>query len=90
MKAYIITIIKNSDSLDCAEACLKSIKDTDSQLDAQIYLASTPESMFDVNWTWPLEGKKSCINLVKHGLAKCVMLQTILNFDHDEGFGFSQ
>ena len=60
MKAFIITIIKNSDSLDCAEACLKSIKDTDSQLDAQIYLASTPESMFDVNWTWPLDGKKSC------------------------------
>ena len=60
MKAYIITIIKNSDSLDHAENCLQSIKNTHSELDAQIYLASTPESIFDVNWTWPLSGKKSC------------------------------
>ena len=37
MKAFIITLIKNSNSLDYAETCLKSIKDTDSQLDAQIY-----------------------------------------------------
>ena len=60
MKAYIITIIKNHDSLNYAENCLQSIRNTDSELDAQIYLASTPENIFDVNWTWPLSGKKSC------------------------------
>ena len=50
MKAYIITIIKNHDSLNYAENCLQSIRNTDSELDAQIYLASTPENIFDVNW----------------------------------------
>ena len=63
MKAYIITIIKNHDSLNYAENCLQSIRNTDSELDAQIYLASTPENIFDVNWTWPLSGKKSCTKI---------------------------
>ena len=60
MKAFIITIIKNSTSLNHAENCLKSIKDTNSELDAQIYLATTPDTLFDVEWTWPLHNKINC------------------------------
>ena len=60
MKAFIITIIKNSTSLNHAENCLKSIKDTNSELDAQIYLATTPDTLFDVEWTWPLQNIINC------------------------------
>ena len=60
MKAFIITIIKNRNSLDYAENCLQSIKDTDSNLDARIFNATVPETLFDVNWTWPLDSKKVC------------------------------
>ena len=60
MKAFIITIIKNRNSLDYAENCLQSIKDTGSDLDARIFNATVPESLFDVNWTWPLDSKKVC------------------------------
>ena len=60
MKAFIITIIKNRNSLDYAENCLQSIKDTGSDLDARIFNATVPETLFDVNWTWPLDSKKVC------------------------------
>jgi hypothetical protein len=60
MKAYIITIYTNKDSFVSASKCLHSIKETDSDLEAQFYNATTPENLFDISWTWPTDKKIKC------------------------------
>jgi hypothetical protein len=60
MKAYIITIFDNQDSVKHANICLQSIKDTNSDLDAQLFSAITPDTMFNVTWTWPARKKQTC------------------------------
>lgn len=60
MKAFIIYIDGHEASEQCANSCLKSVKDTESNLDVQLYKATTPETMFEVDWSWPLRKKKSC------------------------------
>jgi GR25 family glycosyltransferase involved in LPS biosynthesis len=60
MKAFIITLINNQNSNDYARECLKSIKETNSDLDAEIFPAVTPETMFDCTWRWPERKKSTC------------------------------
>lgn len=59
MKAFIITL--NTDlSKQYANKCIDSIKTTQSVLDVEIFTATTPDTLFDVNWTWPIVKKKTC------------------------------
>jgi len=57
MKAFIITLMKDVWSLSYAERCLQSIQDTESDIEATLFDATTPETIFPVAWTWPT-GKK--------------------------------
>lgn len=60
MKAYIITIFSNKDSMRYAHRVLDSIQETGSELTVELFPAVTPETMVDVNYTWPLETKTTC------------------------------
>ena len=60
MKAFVITISGHSASEAGARHCIQSVQDTDSELDVEIWPAVTPETLFDCDWTWPLEKKKIC------------------------------
>lgn len=60
MKAFIITIFDNSNSVKYANVCLNSIKETKSDIDACLFSAITPETMFEVTWTWPSRKKQTC------------------------------
>lgn len=60
MKAFIITIFSDNNSVNYANKCLKSIKETNSKLDPGLFSAVTPETMFDVVWQWPARKKQTC------------------------------
>ena len=60
MKAFIITLMKDVWSLSYAERCLQSIQDTESDLEATLFDATTPETIFPVAWTWPTGKKITC------------------------------
>ncbi len=59
MKAFVITL-DNQSSKDYSRICVKSIKETNSLLDVKIFEATTPDTLFAVNWTWPVTKKKTC------------------------------
>lgn len=59
MKAFIITL-NNDLSKQYTQTCIDSIITTESVLDVEIFDASTPETLFEVNWTWPVAKKKTC------------------------------
>lgn len=59
MKAFIITL-NNDSSKQYTQTCIDSITTTESILDVEIFDASTPDTLFDVNWTWPVTKKKTC------------------------------
>lgn len=59
MKAFIITL--NNESSKCySNRCIDSIKETNSNLDIKIFDAVTPDTLFDINWTWPVIKKSIC------------------------------
>ena len=60
MKAFIITLMKDVWSLSYAERCLQSIQDTESDIEATLFDATTPETIFPVAWTWPTGKKITC------------------------------
>lgn len=60
MKAFIITLVDNQNSNNYAHKCLKSIKETDSSLETELFPAVTPETMFDCTWRWPERKKITC------------------------------
>ena len=60
MKAFIITLMKDVWSLSYAERCLQSIQDTESEIEATLFDATTPETIFPVAWTWPKGKKITC------------------------------
>ena len=60
MKAFIITLMKDVWSLSYAERCLQSIQDTESEIEATLFDATTPETIFPVAWTWPTGKKITC------------------------------
>ena len=60
MKAFIITLMKDVWSLSYAERCLQSIQDTESEIEATLFEATTPETIFPVAWTWPTGKKITC------------------------------
>ena len=60
MKACIITLMKDVWSLSYAERCLQSIQDTESDIEATLFDATTPETIFPVAWTWPTGKKITC------------------------------
>jgi glycosyl transferase family 25 len=60
MKAYIITILHNENSKKFSDICLNSILNTESKLDPITFDATTPDTLFSVNWTWPVTKKKTC------------------------------
>ena len=60
MKVFIITISNNNNSVNYANKCLESIKETNSKLDAELFSAVTPDTMFTVNWTWSTRKKQTC------------------------------
>ena len=47
-------------SLSYAERCLQSIQDTESDIEATLFDATTPETIFPVAWTWPTGKKITC------------------------------
>jgi len=47
-------------SLSYAERCLQSIQDTESEIEATLFDATTPETIFPVAWTWPTGKKITC------------------------------
>ena len=59
MKAYIITLT-NDNSQSYTKKCIESINETESMLDVELFDATTPSTLFDVNWTWPISKKKIC------------------------------
>ncbi len=60
IKAFIITLMKDAWSLSYAERCLQSIQDTESDIEATLFNATTPETIFPVAWTWPSGKKITC------------------------------
>src|SRR6056300_1130757 len=60
MKAFIITLMQDVWSLSYAERCLQSIQDTESDIEATLFDATTPETIFPVAWTWPTGKKITC------------------------------
>jgi GR25 family glycosyltransferase involved in LPS biosynthesis len=60
MNAYIITLFNNRDSVQCANKCKESIKDTQSELNVELFQAVVPETMLDVTWSWPSRKKQTC------------------------------
>lgn len=60
VKAFIITIFSNNNSVNYANKCLESIKETNSKLALELFSAVTPETMFDVVWQWPARKKQTC------------------------------
>ena len=60
VKAFIITIFSNNNSVNYANKCLESIKETNSKLVPELFSAVTPETMFDVVWQWPARKKQTC------------------------------
>jgi hypothetical protein len=60
MKAFIITLLNDAWSLSYAERCLQSIQETESDLEATLFEATTPETIFPVAWTWPTGKKITC------------------------------
>jgi hypothetical protein len=59
MKAFIITL-DNESSKSYSKQCINSIKETGSLLDVQIFNATTPDTLFDIDWSWPVTKKKTC------------------------------
>ena len=68
MKAYIITMSDNADSMRLAKVCKESILETGSSIQAEHYEAVQPKqilnaslSVFDefVSWTWPEDASKN-------------------------------
>ena len=71
MKAFIITMSDNAESLRLAKMCKESILETDSVIQAEHYEAVQPKdflnatlSVFDefIPWTWPTEDSKNGID----------------------------
>ena len=60
MKAFIITLMNDAWSLSYAERCLQSIQDTESEIEATLFDATTPQTIFPVAWTWPTGKKITC------------------------------
>ena len=60
MNAYVITIPGHKDSQAHADVCIKSIIDTQSEIDVQKFDAITPDNMWEVDWKWPYTKKKTC------------------------------
>lgn len=61
MKAFIITIPHNKESIRSAQRCYDSIRDTRSlHLEAEFFQATTPNTLSKINWTWPLRKKLIC------------------------------
>jgi GR25 family glycosyltransferase involved in LPS biosynthesis len=60
MKAYIISIPGHDDSQRHADACIRSIIDTESEIDVEKFTAIVPETMWNVNWKWPYTKKTIC------------------------------
>ena len=52
--------MKDAWSLSYAERCLQSIQDTESDIEATLFNATTPETIFPVAWTWPSGKKITC------------------------------
>ena len=60
MKAFIITILDNESSIAYSNNVIKSIKETNSDLEPIVYPAVTPATMWKIDWTWPWHKKKIC------------------------------
>ena len=60
MKAFIITLMNDAWSLSYAERCLQSIQDTESEIQATLFDATTPQTIFPVVWSWPTGKKITC------------------------------
>ena len=59
-RAFVITITENPTSVAGAKRCIESIRHTNSDLQAEIFPAVTPDTIFDCHWSWPLKKKKIC------------------------------
>lgn len=60
MKAFIITLPDNVESAYGATKCLESIKKFDCDLEAEYFTATTPHTLSDIKWSWPLRKKSTC------------------------------
>lgn len=60
MKAYVITLPNNKDSVLSASRCIDSIHKYECQLEPEYFTATTPETLSTVKWTWPHRKKATC------------------------------
>jgi len=60
IRAFVITIVDDPISVAGAKRCIESITHTNSDLQAEIFPAVTPATIFNCDWSWPLKKKKIC------------------------------
>lgn len=60
MKGFVITIAHNTDSERSAGKCIESAEKLGCEIDIDFYMATTPETVSNIRWTWPLRKKATC------------------------------